>query len=416
MKTAALLLAALLMAPLAQARYFDQEDESMNKLFYQGELRTALYQDFTLDTQKPTHIIVVGSAVKEDSDQFFQSGIARAQKYKELHPDHQVYLMSSPEVRGRDDQEVFDKYNLPVVKLVKETFTPGVFFQEIAMFDKVASIDFYGHSSPWSLKFGKSDAAFDPDAWEPALRTLAKKMMSNSYVTLNGCNSGFNTAPALSKFLGVPVSGALTGSLFELYQSDSHWYKEKDKRDEQFPQFNRHTFMTDLDCKLGLCWRMKPDRANYSSYWGTFKDGGLSFYKFFCNFDNQNSRCEKGMANALMTFPSVTALDSRPSEEDFKKVVFDWLCSTSKDSSYFNRCVEGIQNAVARGDLVYQQHPGNALNCDFRSCNATVVCKKKLFGSGPRGGSCVIKTEVNSRPTTITREYLAFLKGFRALN
>lgn len=400
----------------AQARFFDQEDDTNNKLFYKGELRTALYQDITLDTSKPTHIIIVGSGVKEDSDQFFQSGLARAQRYKELNPNNQVYIMSSPEVRGRDDQEVFDKFNLPVIKLVDKTFTAEVLFEELAPFQRIASIDFYGHSSPWSIKLGKSDAALDPDSYESSLKSLSRRLMPNAYVTLNGCNSGFNTAPAMSRALGVPVSGALTGSLFELYQPDGHWYKKRD-RDQQnlFPGANLHSFQTDLDCKLGMCWRMKPDRFNYSSYWGSFKEGGLSFYKFFCNFDNADGRCEKGMANALLSFPSSIALDKKPTEQEFKQVVFDWLCSTGDGQSYFDNCVKGIESAVARGDLVYQQHPGNALNCDFKSCNAKVVCKKKIFGSGLRGGSCKLETAENPRPTTITREFLAFIKGFRAL-
>ncbi|GAB4010010.1 MAG: hypothetical protein Fur0010_01790 [Bdellovibrio sp.] len=415
MKTVMFMLAAAMTISAVQARFFDQEDESSNKLFYKGELRTALYQDLVLDTNKPTHIIIVGSAVKEDSDQFFQSGLARAQRYKELNPNMQVYIMSSPEVRGRDDQEVFDKFNMPIVKLVDKTFTAEVLFEELAPFTKIASIDFYGHSSPWAIKLGKSDAALDADAYESALRKLAPKLMPNAYVTLNGCNSGFNTAPAMSRALGVPVSGALTGSLFELYQTDGHWYKKRDRDDSLYPAANQHSFMRDLDCKLGMCWRMKPDRANYSSYWGQFKEGGLSFYKFFCNFDNTNQKCEKGMANALLSFPSVVALDSRPTEEDFKKVVFDWLCSTGQNDQYFDSCVQGIQAAVSRGDLVYQQHPGNALNCDFKTCNAKVVCKKKVFGNGIRGGSCKLETEENPRPTTISREFLAFLKGFKAL-
>ena len=39
---------------------------------YQGVTRIGLYKDSSPDNNKITHIIVVGSAVKEDSNQFFQ--------------------------------------------------------------------------------------------------------------------------------------------------------------------------------------------------------------------------------------------------------------------------------------------------------------------------------------------------------
>ena len=50
---------------------------------YQGVTRVGLYKDSSLDTTKITHIVVIGSAVKEDSNQFFQSGVIRAEKYKQ---------------------------------------------------------------------------------------------------------------------------------------------------------------------------------------------------------------------------------------------------------------------------------------------------------------------------------------------
>ena len=67
--------------------------------FYRGEYRLGLFKDGNFDPAKITHVIVVGSAAKEDSNQFFQSGMSRAQRYKELWPDHQVVFLYSPEVR-----------------------------------------------------------------------------------------------------------------------------------------------------------------------------------------------------------------------------------------------------------------------------------------------------------------------------
>ncbi len=381
---------------------------------YQGVTRIGLYKDSMLDTTKITHIIVVGSAVKEDSNQFFQSGIVRAEKYKQLWPEHQVVVMSSPEVKGTDDDKVFAAFNIPVVKIINASFTAEVFIPELKNYTKIASLDFYGHSSPWALKLGKSDAALTPDAYEKKLRSLKGNFLPGAYITLNGCNSGFSIAPDLSKYLEIPVSGSLTGTLFERIESDSKWYKEADWTPENYVTINAVTFGEDLGCSLGLCWRMKPSQHSYGSYWGSFKEG-LNFYKFFCNFENTDGRCEKAMALSLLSFPSVKSINADSSVEDFKEVAMDYICTTYKDKTKFDKCVAGINAAIERGDLVYQSHPGQELNCDFKTCNARVVCKEKRFGDGPKGGTCRLKVDIKPNPTNAAQEMVSFLKGFELL-
>ncbi len=383
--------------------------------FYRGETRVGLYKDSYLDTEKITHIILIGSGVKEDSNQFFQSGLSRAEKYKELWPNHQVVIMGSPEVRGTDDEKVFADFNIPVVKFIDDSFTPEVLLSELKNYTRIASLDFYGHSSPWALKLGKENAALAPSAYEKKLRALKNNFLPGAYVTLNGCNSGFSIAPDLSKYLEIPVSGSLTGTLFERVEGDNLWYKESDWAPENYVTINTASFTEDMSCSLGLCWRMKPSQYSYSSYWGQFKEGGLNFYKFFCNFENTDRRCEKAMAKSLLAFPSVKAINAKSSVEDFKAVAFDYLCSTYKNRNKFTACVDGITKAIARGDLVYQTQPGPELNCTFKSCNAAVVCKEKIFGSGPRGGSCKLKVDIQPNPTNAAQEMVSFLKGFEQL-
>ncbi|MGZ3809317.1 MAG: hypothetical protein ACXVCE_14630, partial [Bacteriovorax sp.] len=234
--------------------------------FYKGEYRLGLYQDSSFDPEKPTHVIIVGSAAKEDSDQFFQSGVARAQRLKGLWPNHQVVIMSSPEVRGTDDEKVFNDFNIVVYKMVNNTFTGDKLMAELGEIQKIASINFYGHSSPWGLKLGKSDAAFDPTAFTKSLANLRSKLLPNAYMTISSCNSGFSIAPELSRVLEIPVAGSLTSSVFERIESDGLWYKEDDWTKENYVEVNSRSYSEELPCALGLCWRMKPSRYNYSSY------------------------------------------------------------------------------------------------------------------------------------------------------
>ncbi len=384
---------------------------------YSGETRIGLYKDSFLDTEKITHIIIVGSGVKEDSNQFFQTGVARAEKYKQLYPDHQVVIMSSPEVRGTDDEKVFADFNVPVIEYINATFTAEVLFPQLKKYTKIASLDFYGHSSPWAIKLGKSDAALTPDAYEKKLRSLKGNFLRSAYITVNSCSSGFSIAPDLSKYLEIPVSGSLTSSLFERIESDNMFHKEEDYTPGNYVEINSVSFNEDASCKLGLCYRMKPSPYSYSSYWGNFKEGGVNFYKFFCNYENNNDgRCEAAMAKSLLAFPSVKSINESSSLEDFKTVAFDYLCTTRTKAKY-EACVAGITAAIARGDNVFQTHLGTELKCNFKTCHANVVCKdKKLFGSGPKGGTCKLSvSDIDTAPTNAANEMLSLIKGFKAI-
>ena len=384
---------------------------SSSEDFPSTEYRVGLFQDLIVDTTKITHIIVVGSAVKEDSDQFFQAGVSHAYRYKELYPDHQVVILSSPDVLNTTDDQVFEKYSILIIKKVLEKFKAKNMLKEMLAFNKIASFDFFGHSSPWAMKIGDMNAAFYPGDNYAALKILRDHFLPNAYVTLNACNTGFNIAPELSEILKLPVSGALTSSMFERIESDGFWYKEDDWTKGNYVEINKTSYTQAMSCKLGVCVRMKPSRLEYNSVWGHFIEGGLSFNKFFCKFNNSDGRCERGMANSLLSFPSVIPINMSSSIDNFKTVAFDWLCSTAKDKTYFDKCVSGIQSAIERFDLVYQSHPGNELMCDFTSCNARVQCQYEADGT-PILGTCHIKTPVNTEPTNVAREMLSLLKGF----
>jgi hypothetical protein len=398
-------------APLVQIRAEDKV-EIVNR----DEYRIGLYQGISFAPEKISHIIVIGSAIKEDSDQFFQSGISRAHRYKELWPEHQIVFISSPDVKGERDEDVFKKFKVQVIKQENRKLTASILLEEISAFTQIASLDFFGHSSPWAMKIGKSNAAFDTTAHTEKLMNLRKNFLPNAYATLNACNTGFYLAPALSKALALPVTGSLTSSMFERIESDGHWYKEEDRKDRKDLASNKFSYKQPAPCYLGFCTRMRTARTNYSSYWGTFEEGGLSFDKFFCNYENNNDgSCERGMAYSILGFPSVYPIKLNSGQSEYKKVVLDWLCSTGKKRSYFKKCANGIEEAIQEGKRDFQSHPTNELNCDFTSCHAEVICKYDSANTGPIPGSCHLKTIKNPNPTNTVNEYLSLMEGFNQI-
>lgn len=368
-------------------------------------------QNFSYD--KVTHILVPGSAMGDESDQFFQSTLLRAKFYKKIYPQHQVVIISQPDVIKASQREVFDRFNVPVIEEGDDKLTAGQLLKQMLKFKKIASFDFYGHSSPWALRLGKKDASMYAS---DGFKQLKSRFVEGAYATLNGCNGGFTLAPALSKIWGIPVSGALTGSLFERLQADGMWYKKPDRTRSEWAVENTFNFENPQHCYQANCWRMKPQRNNYSAYWGKF-DAGLSFYKFFCNYEGADKSCFKGMAKSIVSYPAVTTPKAKLSWETYEAKVFDHLCSTKKDPNYFTKCVEGIKAAVARGDNTFQMHPGKALHCDFKKCHAKVKCSqyRGIFRSGPKPGSCRLERTKVAEPTTLVREYLAYKKGFEQL-
>lgn len=377
------------------------------------EYRVALYGgDLVMDRSRITHLITIGSGQKEDSDQFFQSGLTRARRYKEINPDHQVVFISSPDVLKTPDEAVFLKYKMVIVKTVMRGLNADLLLDEMMSFTQIASWDFYGHSSPWGLKIGSTKANLAPYEHEDRFIALRTHFLPNAYVTLNACNTGFMISPDLSELLRLPVSGSLTSSMFEKIEPDGLWYKEEDWKSNT--NLNKFSYNKTVLCAEGLCFRMKPSRWSYNSVWGQFKEGGLPFYKFFCNFNNSDMRCERGMANSLLSFASVMPITADSDMDAFKAVAYDWICTTKSDRSYYRGCVKGIEEAIARMDLVFQVHPGNELICDFKSCNAKVVCQTDENGT-PKLNSCHLKTPLNPEPTNAAREMQALMRGFNAL-
>jgi len=118
----------------------------------------------------------------------------------------------------------------------------------------------------------------------------------------------------------------------------------------------------------------------------------------------------------LLAYPSVKPINLGSDWEDIRDVVYDWLCSTGKTKSYFEKCRYGIENALYRGDLEYQTFPGNELKCDFISCNAKVVCKYKgTIEEGPTPGSCGLQTLTNYAPDNAAREFMNIMRGFEMI-
>ncbi len=382
----------------------------LENVFYVGTLN----ERSELSPSRPTHVLVVGTARGNESDQYFQSAVLKGLIYLDRYPSHQVIIISNPDVINGTNREVFNRFNVSIIATERARLETSHLVRIMTQFQTIMSFDYFGHSSPWSLNLSGS-GRLDPVRDAQQLITLRSHFHEYAFVNLNGCNGGFQIAPALSRVWQVAVSGALTGTFFERLQADGKWYKKIDRTSSERVHFNRFTFDNSRSCLDGVCWRMKPQRHSYASYWGNFiSGGGLSFNKFFCNYDDNRSNCLQSMAKSIISHASAYNFGPKPSWEEYQTLVFDYLCSTARDPNYFDRCVEGILSAYNSGSDEFQMHPGNALDCNFSGCNARVSCERDRNGN-PTGGSCELLAPRNQNPRSLVREYRAYKLGYGLL-
>ncbi len=365
--------------------------------------------ELAINYSQKTHLIIVGSAKKEDSDQFFQSGVTRALRYQELFPLEQIIIISTPDVKRKSNTEVFNQFNVTIKKIVHTRLTGKQLLYELRKFTKIASIDFYGHSSPWALILGKKKAFLGPGTGRQAITSLRGHFTKLAYATLNSCNSGFKLAPALSQAWQIPVSGALTSSLFERTTINALWENEFISDHANWTVRNNISFLTSPPCREGTCWRMKPEPSIYQGHWGNF-DHGLSFYKFFCNYPTTDEKCAAAIAFSLFSFPSITPLSLDSTKEDFKKNLIDYMCPTGKGINLFQQCKQMLTQQNI--NQYYSPLGKKQLSCSHKKCQFKLTCK--YHNNNPVADSCKITTNKQAS-TTFIDSFLIFLKGYDIL-
>lgn len=358
-----------------------------------------------IDVAKTTHIVLVG-----DSDELGElplyAASTRARRYAQLHPNDQVVLFVTKDVSSA----TVARTSATVVK--QEPFGNAVALADLSRltgpklvaaldrFSRIASIDFFGHSSPFGALLESSG---DDRVLAPALPlnmgTLKDNFArdTNPYVTLNGCNGAAHVAPELSRLWELPVSGALTGSNFQELMSDGRWYFNDDgfsppgttkavKNDKSFGATSAPS------CGAGACVRMKPQDSPYRGVWASPDTGfqyGLGYYKFFCDYADPQATCARGMAQSLYAFPSIKPIDRAASDADVKDVLADFFCSGSKDPAWFDICKAGLFAAAASGAAFSPMRVQGDYSheCDFKSCQQKLRCK--VVDGTPQKKSCV---------------------------
>ncbi len=395
-----------------------------------------------VDVKKTTRILLIGDSHQLE-DLPLRAASTRARRYAQLYPQDQIVYFVTKEMGAGDlsknglravSKEPFGDIKLSDLSALES----DKLIAALAKFRRIASIDFFGHSSPFGALLENDGQNRTLGPLVPSNIAVLKGRFArdaNPYVMFHGCNGGIMAAKMLSKTWEIPVAGALTGSNFQTLRSDGRWYYN----DEGFfPAGTTEVAANDKSyaagmvpqCAAGACVRLKPQDSPYRGIWANPETGfqfALGYYKFFCNYADDGS-CAKGMARSIHGFPSVKPIDQRSSDADVQDVLADFFCNGTADPKTFDTCKAGLFAAASSGTAFSPMKSANdySLECDFAKCEQKLRCS--VIGDQPQYKSCVFVDAAcrddqpaqqcrskNTSKQTTSREVKKYLEGQRLL-
>lgn len=368
----------------------------------------------SIDFNQRTHFIITSKG----NDLGFApelAAITKAMKISEVFKEDQVIILSPEE--NSSHLNWLKRVGFSKVELKSELLDATRLFNELSVFNKIASIHTYGHSAiPEGIfldAVGSKDILWYPNSHEP--KRLVNHFTEDAFVVLNGCNLGHLLAPKLAKLWRVPVAGAMVGTHFEVLKNSGKY--EILGPESEWSKSTQDSFQKKKNCIRG-CLRMRPDNYNYNGHYGKYRQG-LPFYKFFCSDISEDS-CLRTMALSMLANVSSKFIPEYPNQKEYSDVVKEWLCPFGKKEDYEN-CVWQLNkidyslnmsspNQITRLEKLFSPFKGNTSTCSFQSCYQNQKCHK----SPNLTSQCAMALPAKES-TSFIDEYLSYIQGFQLL-
>lgn len=324
----------------------------------------AVYNRSTIDWTLPTHVIVTGHGGKAGT-LFQNASAARAKKYAEVFPRHQILLITVNELDGEQNARKLESWGFQIMQMRRYMLSVDSLLNEVKNLRQLVSLDVYSHANE------AHGAALDADYLSPSsyqTRVLKRKFTADGWAVIHGCNSGWRLAPALAGMWGVPVAGSFTGTHFQRLHSvgDFYPYDTELAPPGPFAAFNPFSFDQTVTCAAGGCMRMHPDPYRYWGEWGIAAHG-LGFLKFFCG-PVRTADCERRMALSLYGYIGKANLKYGAPDADFMQILKEYMCPIHKDNPVRINCDQGIGQALASNDDTYTPFLGKSSVCNDKLC------------------------------------------------
>lgn len=359
-----------------------------------------------------THILVAGIG-KELGTQFQAAAIAKGLKILENHPNDQVYYIGMVETELEENLAQLKWRGLKIIEGNKSDLKEEKMFKDLQRFSKIASISFFGHSAAHVglLLQNKYDRFNYTSEFAPLLKG---HFTTDAYVHFYSCNAGFFLAPKMARIWKVPTVGALTSTDFEQLHVDGQWYvnTQGSYPEGGWSKENSVSYNNSIPCKTGLCIRMKPDNHPYNGFWGNYRNGGLSIYKFFCPKTDEET-CVKAMASSLLNQVSSFNVSLESPMKNLMQAAAEYLCPNNKTGEMRKVCMQALFDAIQVGNETYNPYRKQTLQCDYRGCYFGMTCVAPTLIPFP--SKCEIDNPVQGPTSTLVGEFKQYIKGFQLL-
>ncbi|MFN8790167.1 MAG: hypothetical protein ACK5Y2_01775 [Bdellovibrionales bacterium] len=409
------------------------------------------------EVQRATHILVAAQG-DELGLQFHMSAAAHARKILDVNPSDRIVLIAvsndSNEITknfvkrwgATSVQEMMSKWGFRNFVEHKKELSTGNLTNELLAFDRIASLNIYSHSTgSYGLILDGSNALDKINnrvSQTSELESLAGRFLPGAYAWFHGCNTAITVAPAIARQWGIPVAGSYTSSAFqELFFDNTpigagfyHSYpgnvpltkNNAGNLVERRIGMNRISFKSPQSCNSIPCVRMKPDNVSYVGYWGSFREGGLGFYRFVCPTPISQEACLEGMATGLVNQVGSVYADYSSDLATYKKMAQDILCPNGMDTRRLpvgytvEKCVADLEAALVDQKKTVDTFRGNSLMCRpyGKGCAAEFACEEANVGGFllVKQGSCKLKNHRTSAPNqTQANEYRQYVQGFQLM-
>lgn len=326
--------------------------------------------------------------------QFLYGAVTRAQKHDDLYgEDRAQVIMWAEEWNKRKDKKVLTDRGFTILEINGRHLNNGKIEDELMKLPAISSLHIVSHNAAFqgsAIQRSSSRMGADNFPWEK----IAKRMTSNSYIFLHGCNTGFLVAPGISKRAEKPVFGSLTSTDFQEIFANGDWYHNNEEFGQHPRGMSKMTrsyvlFNREKSCWMGFCHRMMPNVHPYRGHWGMYTVG-LPYYQAFCNYGDGNSvDCKRGVAQALNTTLTL-------SPQSWEDKVIDHMCPRMADPEVFQNCID-----VLKGNSEKRVFWGNNASCTRKKCNIQTEAGRGSEGDrvnnfvGPDAGLGQMKKDFN---------------------
>ena len=318
-----------------------------------------------------THVIVASKGLA-----FVSVAYNQAQIIKEMYPDHQILMITTLPAADSSSrnakQRELKKQDFSIIEEKDSPLTNKTFIRIVSEnTSNIRSLDMIGHNGvelgPWL-----EDTVNRLEYKNAQLMGVLKPLFSSKgFARLQGCNTGWNVAPALSKAWGVPVLGSFTSTSM-YFLSKSGTYELMGEESEAQAKALQVDPTSGMSCPEKMCQILIPESSPYHFHvHRSPKAAWLPYRKAICDASIADARCEKAWAEGILT--SASPLSRKKALKDkaaFKQLVEYTVCASHTSLAAQQVCVRSVRKAQEQNlmsTLPYRS--GEMLNCSgLRSC------------------------------------------------